>query len=91
MNLKKKYIYVKKIKKLNDLNIGESGILIKSRLINSAVGRLIEMGMINGEKVTVIGKVFLSGIMQIIIKDTFYICIEIKEASCFDAQIIYND
>ncbi len=77
----------KKLLRLDNLNVGEKGILQELNLINPIIGRLMELGMIRSTTVVLLGKIFLNNIIQVLVKETSYLCFHQKNAVFFYVYI----
>lgn len=76
-----------KLLRLDKLKIGETGILQEPNLINPVIGRLMELGMIKSTTITLLGKIFVNNIIQVLIKETSYLCFHQKNATFFYVYI----
>ncbi len=77
----------KRLLRLDNLKIGETGVLQEPNLINPTIGRLMELGMIRSTTITLLGKIFLNNIIQVLIKETSYLCFHQKNATFFYVYI----
>ena len=74
------------IKKLSQMQVGESGVVAKLHGHGNVMHRLIDMGLVNGSKVSIIKYAPLGDPVEVRVKN-FELALRLSEAETIDIEV----